>query len=108
VLPGSCSGDPNRLPAPDGDALLTWRATNDISRYNKICGSLRSLVHRLSLLPAKDPFRQQRETEMLNKLYDMGILGGSGSRSSIREPSAHIHLAHPLALGRVITLRVSC
>lgn len=46
-------------------------------RYNKLCGSLRSLIHRLSLLPAADPYRQQKETEMLNKLYDMGILGMS-------------------------------
>ena len=46
-----------------------------VKRYNKICGSLRSLIHRMSLLPAEDPFRQKRETEMLNKLYDMGVLG---------------------------------
>ncbi|ODO09651.1 hypothetical protein I350_01864 [Cryptococcus amylolentus CBS 6273] len=46
----------------------------DYHKYNKLCGSLRSLIHKLSLLPAQDPFRQQRETEMLNKLYDMGIL----------------------------------
>lgn len=45
------------------------------TRYNKICGNLRSLIHRISLLPAEDPFRQQKEAEMLNKLYDMGILG---------------------------------
>lgn len=47
--------------------------TND--RYNKLCGSMRSLVHRLSLLPAEDPFRAQKEAEMLNKLWDMGVLG---------------------------------
>ncbi|KAI9636447.1 uncharacterized protein MKK02DRAFT_45154 [Dioszegia hungarica] len=46
----------------------------DYHKYNKICGNLRQLIHRLSLLPAQDPFRQQKETEMLNKLYDMGIL----------------------------------
>jgi U3 small nucleolar ribonucleoprotein protein IMP3 len=36
---------------------------------------MRSLVHKLSLLPAQDPFRAQKESEMLNKLYDMGVLG---------------------------------
>jgi U3 small nucleolar ribonucleoprotein protein IMP3 len=46
-------------------------------RYNKLCGSMRSLVHKLSLLPAQDPFRAQKESEMLNKLYDMGVLGMS-------------------------------
>lgn len=53
-------------------------------RYNKLCGSLRSLIHKLSLLPANDPFRQQKEAEMLDKLYDMGILGTS--------PTLEIHL----------------
>lgn len=56
----------------------------DYHKYNKLCGSLRSLIHRISLLPANDPFRQQKEGEMLNKLYDMGILGawhaGAGRR----------------------------
>jgi len=46
-----------------------------LRRYNKLCGNLRSLIHRISLLPAEDPYRQQKEMEMLNKLYDMGILG---------------------------------
>ncbi len=48
----------------------------DYHKYNKLCGRLRSLVHRLSILPAQDPFRQRKEGEMLDRLYDMGILGG--------------------------------
>jgi U3 small nucleolar ribonucleoprotein protein IMP3 len=43
---------------------------------------MRSLINRISLLPAEDPFRQQKESEMLNKLYDMGILG-----ERLKEPS---------------------
>jgi hypothetical protein len=54
---------------------LALRSVTDIGRYNKLCGNLRSLIHRISLLPAQDPFRQQKEAEMLNKLYDLGILG---------------------------------
>lgn len=53
-------------------------------RYNKICGNLRSLIHRISLLPAQDPFRQQKEAEMLNKLYDMGILGEYGLMGGVQ------------------------
>ena len=53
------------------------------TRYNKLCGSLRSLIHRISLLPADDPFRQQKEAEMLNKLYDMGILDVGSKPSDI-------------------------
>lgn len=47
----------------------------DYVKYNKLCGSLRGLIHRLSLLPAQDPYRARKEGEMLDKLYDMGILG---------------------------------
>jgi len=62
--------------------IITGKALTLI-RYNKICGSLRSLIHRLSLLPAEDPYRQQKETEMLNKLYDMGILGQSTTKRNV-------------------------
>ena len=55
----------------------------DYHKYNKICGSLRSLIHRISLLPAEDPFRQQKEAEMLNKLYDLGILDVGAKPSDI-------------------------
>lgn len=63
---------------PGSHCLSFGAAAN--GRYNKLCGSLRSLIHRISLLPANDPFRAQKEGEMLNKLYDMGILGASGCR----------------------------
>lgn len=41
---------------------------------------------------------------MLNKLYDMGILGGSGCRAAIRDPypSAYALLAQPMTLRRVM------
>lgn len=55
----------------------------DYHKYNKLCGQLRSAVHRLSLLPAGDPWRARREGEMLDKLYDMGILGESASEASV-------------------------
>ncbi|KAG8808061.1 Small subunit (SSU) processome component [Serendipita sp. 400] len=43
----------------------------DYHKYNKLCGQLRSFAHRLSLLPAQDPFRSKMEGQMLSKLYDM-------------------------------------
>jgi U3 small nucleolar ribonucleoprotein protein IMP3 len=49
-------------------------------------------VHRLSLLPAEDPFRAQKEAEMLNKLWDMGVLGGSTYSEN------HLHEADKLEL----------
>jgi U3 small nucleolar ribonucleoprotein protein IMP3 len=47
----------------------------DYVKYNKLCGSLRGMIHKLSLLPAQDPYRARKEGEVLDKLYDMGILG---------------------------------
>ena len=52
-------------------------------RYNKLCGSLRSFAHRLSLLPAQDPFRSKMEDQLLSKLYDMGVLNTSAKLSDI-------------------------
>lgn len=53
------------------------------SRYNKLCGSLRSYAHRLSLLPAQDPFRSKMEGQLLSKLYDMGVLNTTAKLSDI-------------------------
>ena len=68
----------------------------DYHKYNKLCGQLRSAVHRLSLLPARDGWRVRREGEMLDKLYDMGSLGEFDERrgeersdeASARRPDA--------------------
>ena len=52
-------------------------------RYNKLCGSLRSFAHRVSLLPAQDPFRSRMEGQLLSKLYDMGVLNSSAKLSDV-------------------------
>ncbi|PLN75223.1 U3 small nucleolar ribonucleo protein IMP3 [Aspergillus taichungensis] len=47
----------------------------DYKKYNTLCGSLRQLAHRLSQLdPETDPTRRQIEAEVLDKLWNMGIL----------------------------------
>lgn len=53
------------------------------TRYNKLCGSLRSFAHRLSLLPAQDPFRARMEGQVLSKLYDMGVLNSTAKMSDV-------------------------
>jgi len=50
----------------------------DYHAYNLLCGEIRKLSHRLSLLPPQDPFRTQMESALLDKLYDIGILDGTG------------------------------
>ncbi|KAJ5155285.1 hypothetical protein N7492_008088 [Penicillium capsulatum] len=47
----------------------------DYRKYNSLCGSMRSLAHRLSQLdPETDPVRKKLESELLDKLWRMGIL----------------------------------
>ena len=52
-------------------------------RYNKLCGSLRSFAHRVSLLPAQDLFRAKMEGQLLSKLYDMGVLNSQAKLSDV-------------------------
>lgn len=47
----------------------------DYRKYNALCGSLRQLAHKLSQLdPDSDPVRKKLESEVLDKLWRMGIL----------------------------------
>ncbi|KAL4978589.1 hypothetical protein BDW66DRAFT_16025 [Aspergillus desertorum] len=47
----------------------------DYKKYSAIVGSLRQLAHKLSALdPDSDPIRQKTESEVLDKLWRMGIL----------------------------------
>ncbi|KAF8629632.1 hypothetical protein AX15_003365 [Amanita polypyramis BW_CC] len=55
----------------------------DYHKYNKLSGSIRSYAHRLSLLPAQDPFRARMEALLLSKLYDMGVLNSAAKLSDI-------------------------
>ncbi|BAE65311.1 unnamed protein product [Aspergillus oryzae RIB40] len=47
----------------------------DYKKYNALCGSLRQLAHKLSQLdPDSDPIRKKVESEVLDKMWRMGIL----------------------------------
>ncbi|KAI9009090.1 hypothetical protein DFJ74DRAFT_686784 [Hyaloraphidium curvatum] len=46
----------------------------DYVKYNKLCGQIRKLANRLSLLDPRDPFRAAQTDALLNKLYAQGIL----------------------------------
>ena len=52
-------------------------------RYNKLCGSIRAYAHRLSMLPAQNPFRPRMEGQLLSKLYDIGVLSSQAKLSDI-------------------------
>jgi len=52
---------------------------SDYTSYNRLCGSLRQLAHKLTALEPSDPVRRRHETLLLSKLFDMGIIGTGGS-----------------------------
>ncbi|KAG5751808.1 hypothetical protein H9Q69_006747 [Fusarium xylarioides] len=55
----------------------------DYHKYNRLCGSLRQLAHRLSLLPPENTTRRKHEELLLNKLYDMGVLSSASKLSAV-------------------------
>ncbi|EJD00832.1 uncharacterized protein FOMMEDRAFT_110205 [Fomitiporia mediterranea MF3/22] len=58
----------------------------DYHKYNKLCGSLKSYAHRLSLLPSPDnSFRSRMESALLGKLYDIGVLNSSSKLSDVEK-----------------------
>lgn len=60
----------------DTTVMRTYHVQNreDYHKYNRICGEIRKLAHKLSLLQPTDPFRIKHEQLLLEKLYQMGIL----------------------------------
>ena len=51
----------------------------DYTRYNKICGMVTSLVCKLKLLPPDDKFRMQMTEQLLEKLFNMGLINSKHS-----------------------------
>jgi len=47
--------------------------------YNRLCGSLRSLAHRLAALDPADPVRRRYEELLIEKCWEIGLLGNGGS-----------------------------
>lgn len=71
------------------------QSRDDYVKYNKLCGSIRQLAHKLSQLPADDPVRLQHEALMLAKLSDMGILGTteSGGKPKVSDLETKVTVA---------------
>ncbi|KAH8671296.1 hypothetical protein BX600DRAFT_379058 [Xylariales sp. PMI_506] len=55
----------------------------DYHKYNRLCGSIRQLAHRLTLLPADSAVRRKHEDLLLAKLYDMGVLSSTSKLSAV-------------------------
>ncbi len=59
---------------------------SEYAAYNRLCGSLRSLAHRLAALDPADPVRRRHEELLLEKCWALGVLGtGGGGRGKISD-----------------------
>lgn len=69
----------------DAQVMRTYGVQNreDYHKYNKICGDIRKLAQRLSLLDAQDPVRIKHEQLLLEKLYGMGIIATKSKISDL-------------------------
>lgn len=69
----------------DTQVMRTYHIQNreDYHKYNKICGEIRKLAHKLSLLQPNDPYRIKHEQLLLEKLYGMGILATKSKISDL-------------------------
>lgn len=67
---------------------------DDYSKYNRICGKVRRLAHLLSLLDASDPTRRKFEDLLLEKLWDIGVLGiGGGGKGKLSDVERRVTVA---------------
>ncbi|KAI1865811.1 hypothetical protein JX265_002875 [Neoarthrinium moseri] len=57
----------------------------DYHRYNRLCGSIRKLAHRLTMLPPDNATRRRHEDLLLAKLYDMGVLSSTSKLSAVEK-----------------------
>ncbi|EHL01224.1 putative U3 small nucleolar ribonucleoprotein imp3 [Glarea lozoyensis 74030] len=57
----------------------------DYQKYNRLCGSLKQLAHRLAALPPDSAFRLKQETLLLEKLNDIGILPSIATNAKLSE-----------------------
>ncbi|KAH3670056.1 hypothetical protein OGATHE_002869 [Ogataea polymorpha] len=69
----------------DTQVMRTYHVQNreDYHKYNKICGNIRKIAHKLALLQPNDPFRIKHEQLLLEKLYAMGILATKSKISDL-------------------------
>lgn len=57
----------------------------DYTIYMKICGMITKLANELSLLSPDNPFRQTQSAELLDKLYEMGVINDKKTLSQLEK-----------------------
>ncbi|KAI9222884.1 hypothetical protein BC828DRAFT_304320 [Blastocladiella britannica] len=59
----------------------------DYTKYNRLCGQMRQLTHRISLLDPRDPFKAHKAEALLGKLYIMGLIPNKNALSNVEKIS---------------------
>lgn len=61
----------------DAQVMRMYHVQNrsDYEKYNRICGQIRQLAHRLTQLPAQDKVRMQYQEMLVDKLENLGVFG---------------------------------
>ena len=57
----------------------------DLKKYNKVCGLIRQIVSKLMLLKPDDPYRVKKTKDLLERLYDLGLIKNKTSLKEIDE-----------------------
>lgn len=75
----------------------------DYHKYHKLSGSIQQIAHKLSSLNASDPYRSQKETALINKCYNMGLVPTQAKMSDVVRvtPSAFARRRLPVVLVRL-------
>lgn len=55
----------------------------DLKKYNRICGLIKKIVSKLMLLKPNNEYRIKRTKDLLNKLYELGLINIKGSLKDI-------------------------
>lgn len=60
----------------------------DYTKYNKVCGMVKSLATKIKQLDPKDPFRVEATEQLLEKLYSLGLIKAKNNLSLCDKLSA--------------------
>jgi U3 small nucleolar ribonucleoprotein protein IMP3 len=60
---------------------------DDYSKYNNICGTITKTVAKLKTLPAEDEYRIEKASQLLAKLYEMGVISNTTNLASCEKIS---------------------
>ena len=56
-----------------------------IKKYNRVCGLIKQIVSKLMLLKPDDPYRVKKTIDLLERLYDLGLIKNKTSLKEIDE-----------------------